>query len=334
MAKGRPITDVIKNTLATEQAKQSNPKWNNWFINWFKFLCKGLYSLYDWHGLPDGMDARFLEMCLMQDGIAGMYENSTIGYVNTRATWGELGHYEVPVRSHFYSVSGIIDDEVDVSKTSENAVLVLNDSEATSYVSLAGDYAARLADFTISHDINMDAQKTPVMLDGDYDQLEQAMKAYMQYIGGSPVIPTRTTKKQSLSEDIRKPINAIKTDAPFVADKIHDEVLNILHEFYGMVGINYANNQKRNRMLVDEVNANNQEIMLSGLAGLKTRKEAADQFNKIHGTNIEVHISINPFCLDDPENLKYFYSSTLSQLNDMGNLESEENNEGIMENEK
>lgn len=296
--------DVINNITATEAAKQSNPKWVNLFRIYFAFLSRSLYNMYCWDNLPDSMDERFLEMCLMQDGVAGLMDHPNYGHVNMRATWGEIGIYGIPIRSEFYTINDSLRSQVYVGKDSDNAVLILNNAEGQGYVWYAVEYARRMADIAISHGINVDAQRTPFLIDGDFQQLEQITKAYMMYAGGSSVIPTRTSnnKKQNLGSELNK-LQLFQTIAPFVADKLYSQFISILHEFYGLVGINFANNAKQERMIVDEVNANNQEILLSGMAGLNTRRLAAEQYNKIHGTNIKVHISVDPVS-EKPHNYK------------------------------
>ena len=281
-----------------EAAKQSNPKWLELFRIYLSWLSRSLYTMYCWSDLPETMDGRALERALIQDGVAGLYDHPMYGQINLRATWGELGIYGIPEYSDFYSISNDLRiTRVNVGKSSENGVLVLNNSDGEGYYSLAIVYAQRLADISIAHGVNVDAQKTPILIDGDYIALEQLVKMYMTYAGGSPVIPSRTSqnKRQAVAEGMGQGLKVLKTDAPFVADKLYQQFLSILHEFYSLVGINYANNQKSERMLVSEVNANNQEVMLSIMSGLYTRREAAKQYNRIHGTNIQVHLSVDPF---------------------------------------
>lgn len=283
----------INKTLAKEYgmemaAQESNPKWRQFFAIYYSYLTRIINNLYRWEGLPDSMDKRFLEMCLMQDGVAGLTDDPMFGPINTRATWGQLGFYNIPIRSTFYNLD--YTREVYVGRDSTNSVLILNNATGEGYAMIAIYYAKRLAEIAITHGLNLKAQRTPITIDGDYSQLEQLSKAYMDYMSGAPVIAQRrSAKKIKINTGDYRPLNALRTDAPFVADKIYSEFVNVLNEFFAMVGINFVNNNKRERMLVDEVNANNQQLQISYSAGLVTRQEAAEQYNKIHGTNITVH---------------------------------------------
>lgn len=335
-AKSPINNDVLAAVLLAEQAKKNNPKWLNFFRCFFDFLKRCLESMYHWDNLPETMDGRFIEKVLMEDGICGFYNSPMYGHVNTRATWGELGMYEMPVKSTFYSVNGILNDIVDVSLSSNNAVLCLNNPEGTGYCITAIHYAERLADIAISHGVNVDSQKTPIALEGTDYQLEQAMKAYQQYIAGSPVIPTKTLKmktntKASLSDMGETNMRVLNLAAPFVAPQLHAEFLNVLHEFFEMVGISFANNQKSERMLVDEVNANLQEVLVVALSGLTMRNDAATRYNNIHGTDIKVHLAVNPMVnrnyIETLQNRGVFGGS-LDQIMEGGDPVVEESNSG------
>ena len=59
-------------------------------------------------------------------------------------------------------------------------------------------------------------------------------------------------------------------------------------------GINNANTDKRERLITDEVNANNQLVQLCGDTGLLCRKQACEKFNKLYGTNIDVELRQKP----------------------------------------
>lgn len=278
--------DIAKQYELEILANNSNPKWNQFFMIYFSYLNRILNNLYRWENLPENMDARFLEMCLMEDGVAGLLDDEVYGPVNTRATWGELGFYNIPIRSEFYNMK--FNRSVRVGKDSNNAVLVLNNATGEGYVLTALFYAQRLADIAITHSLNLKAQRTPITIDGDYSQLEQLSKQYMEYMAGTPVIAKRRNGKVKINMGESRPLTALKTDAPYVADKIYSEFVNVMNEFFAMVGINFVNNNKQERMLVDEVNANNQQLQISYSAGLITRKEGAEQYNKIHHTNIAV----------------------------------------------
>ena len=54
------------------------------------------------------------------------------------------------------------------------------------------------------------------------------------------------------------------------------------------LGINNNNMDKKERQISDEVNSNLEQITMSRMVGLNSRKQGADQINRMFGTNISV----------------------------------------------
>ena len=67
------------------------------------------------------------------------------------------------------------------------------------------------------------------------------------------------------------------------------------------LGINNANTEKRERLITDEVEANNEHIDLSAECMLKARQRAAEQINELFGTNITVKLrrEVSEECMRD-----------------------------------
>ena len=79
----------------------------------------------------------------------------------------------------------------------------------------------------------------------------------------------------------------LKTDAPFIADKMYQYVNSLWSEVLTFLGINNNSQEgKKERLVVDEINSNNQNISLNAQIGLLTRQEACKNFNEMYGTNI------------------------------------------------
>ena len=106
---------------------------------------------------------------------------------------------------------------------------------------------------------------------------------YEQYDGNTPVI---FGDKNQLSVDT---IKAIKTDAPFVANDIMQYKKEIWNEALTFLGVNNLS-EKRERLISDETNTNNELINLNLMSYLAPRKLACKQFNEKYGMNIDVKV--------------------------------------------
>ena len=88
-------------------------------------------------------------------------------------------------------------------------------------------------------------------------------------------------------------IKAISTEAPFIADKIMDYKKEIWNEALTFLGVNNIMIDKKERLVSDEANSNNELINLNLQSFLAPRQEACKQFNEKFGfTGTEKEISV------------------------------------------
>lgn len=150
-------------------------------------------------------------------------------------------------------------------------------------------FAYRLYEAERTCDVNIKAQKTPLILRGD-ESLKLTMKnLYNQYIGNEPII---YADKNQLGANS---IEAIKTEAPFIADKIMMYKQQIWNEALTYLGIDNISSEKKERLVESEVNSNNELVNLNLQSRLATRKYACKQFNEyfgLTGTDKEIDVKV------------------------------------------
>ena len=83
-------------------------------------------------------------------------------------------------------------------------------------------------------------------------------------------------------------MSTLKTDAPIVFDKLQIQKTNVMNECLTFLGINNANTDKRERLVTNEVEANNEMIQINADVMLEVRKHACEEINKMFGLNISV----------------------------------------------
>ena len=77
-------------------------------------------------------------------------------------------------------------------------------------------------------------------------------------------------------------MRVLPTNPPFIADKLNDYKKEIWNEALTFLGINNLN-EKKERLITEETNSNNELINLNLQSYLTPRKEACKRFNTLFG---------------------------------------------------
>lgn len=258
-------------------------------IDFLERMKKIALSMFDWVELPDTMNARYLEMCLYYKGQAGLLYDENYGFINTQvADSGYINIYGLPTKLNCYSYRyNEVRDLYVPNTTSEKdkeVILVMNNYERIPTASSVQLFAYRLAEAQRTADVNMKAQRTPILITTDQKQEFSMRKLYEQYDGNTPVIYADRNANINLEA-----IRAIKTDAPFIANQIMDYQREIWNQFLTFMGLQNLN-EKKERLISNEVDSNNELVNLNLQSFLIPRKKACEEFNQKFGTNIDVKV--------------------------------------------
>lgn len=255
-----------------------NNRTYNDYLDRMRKIC---LSMFEWVNLPNSMNARFIEQCLYYQGQAALLFDKDYGYLNTMASdGGYINIYGLPTEIMCYSYRfnqrrGLYTVDTGEEKDKE-CILVLNnyDRVPTSYtISL---FAYRLAEAQRTADVNVKAQRTPILITTDQKQYFTLKKMYEEYDGNTPAI---FADKNVITPDALK---SIKTDAPMIIQDLMDYKREIWNEFLTFMGISNLS-EKRERMISNEIDSNNELVNLNLQALLIPRKEACRQFNEKYG---------------------------------------------------
>lgn len=262
-------------------AKQDKQFWESAAINnatfrqYYNRLTELSISMFEWKNLPDSVDPRFLELTLFSDGQAVFFEDEVLGYLalqNTRG--GKLNVYRVPTERRAYAVNGYQKDLTD-----ENSVIIFNNYLHSNSRLDVEMFARRLWNLDRAIDVNSNAQKTPVLIQCDETQRLTMLNLYKKYDGNEPFI----FGDKNLNPNS---IKTLKTDAPYVADKLYQLKTQIWNEALTYLGISNINITKKERLITDEVTRNQGGTIASRYSRLEARRDACKQINKMFGLDI------------------------------------------------
>lgn len=234
-------------------------------------------SMFEWKNMPDTVDTRYLELMLFQDGQVVFFEDEALGELTLQVAGnGKYDIYGIPRKRRAYGNNGYQNSDLN----EKNSVIIFNNMLHLNSMLPCIDYAEKLYDLDQSIMINAKAQKTPVLITCPEKKRLTMKNVYMQYDGNQPFI-------FGTDEFDPKSLQVLKTDAPFVADKLYQLKTQVWNEALTYLGISNTNTQKKERMLTDEVIRNMGGTIASRYSRLNARRDACDKINKMFGLNIE-----------------------------------------------
>lgn len=249
---------------------------NATYIQYYNRLMELSIAMFKWENLPPGIDERFMELVLFSDGKAVFfYDEEVEEYLCLQFTnAGKLDMYHIPIMRRAYAVNGY---QRTLDKT--NSVIIWNNLlHKTSKLDVEM-MSKRLYNYDRIIDVNVNAQKTPILLQCDDAQRLTLKNLYKEYDGNMPVI--HGTKALDVNS-----LKVLKTDAPYVARDIYELKTQYWNEALTYLGISNTNVTKKERMLKDEVTRNLGGTIASRYSRLEARQTACKEINKMFGLNI------------------------------------------------
>lgn len=255
-----------------ESAKANSDYWTRYYNR----LVELSVSMFDWQNLPDTIDARFLELALFTDGMAVFFKDEALGYLCLRTMiGGNWDVYQIPNERTAYASNGY-QNMLD----RDNSVIIWNNFLHTNSMLDAQVYANRLWNIDRTIDINVNAQKTPILIQCQESERLTLKNVYMKYDGNEPVIYA----DKSLDP---KGLSVLQTGAPYICDELYDLKNRIWNEALTFLGISNVSYQKKERMITDEMVRSQGGTIASRYSRLEMRRKACTEINKMFGLNIK-----------------------------------------------
>lgn len=253
---------------------------NRIYTDYFFRLMLISRSLFEWENLPNGIDEKWIERFLFTDGACIFYKDPNMGYMVAKmGLRGNLNCYSeptglYPIAPNYVYSGPDLDNNV-------NAIIIRNNDEMVPTVPTIEIYAYKLANIDRTIDINIQNQKTPLIVRCTDKQKLSLKQAIKQRDENEFVI--YGDRNLDLSG-----VEVLKTESPVVFDKLQIQKNHVWNECMTFLGVNNANMDKRERLVADEVGANDEQVKASEDVMLKAREHACKLINDMFGLNIRV----------------------------------------------
>lgn len=260
-----------KKTLTGESMIDNNLS----YMQYVRRLTELSISMFNWTGLPDTIDARFLELALFNNGSAVFFKDDVIGFLCLNCMLGgNFNVYDIPTDITAYANNGY-----NMHLNLDNSVPIFNNMLRTNSIDDVSIFAKRLYNIDRTIDVNVNAQKTPVLIKCADNQQLTMKNMYLKYEGNTPFIFANDKFDQTA-------LSVLKTDAPFNAPEIFSLKEKIWNEALTYLGISNITYNKKERLISSEVSNNMGGVIASRYSRLQMRQEACKKINAMFGLNV------------------------------------------------
>ena len=272
MAKKRGMLSMLSDPALSELQNVRT------FDYYFNRLSNIALAVYEWTDLPDTVDPRFLELSIYRNGMCLFFKDEVLDRFDALPCMigGTFDTHNIPILRRAYAANGY---QYECDNT--NSVIIYHNCMHGVPLWDIEMFATRLADYQRTEDVNVRAQKTPIITLADDDQKAAWENIILSYMGNVPLM----LGNKSLNPAA---LQVLKTDAPFTADKIEELRVQVWNDAMSYLGVSNVNVTKKERLITDEVQRNMGGVLASRYSPLEMRKMACDEINRMFGLNIDV----------------------------------------------
>lgn len=248
-------------------------------------------NVFLFRNLPELIDKRYMNNCLLYNGAVAFFydeglesviclpytnilKKDVYGRPTSIIVHGENGYQRVLMKDEF-------------------VIMYDNNSYSSIYADIL-QYSERLGLCERVCDVNISQQKTPRLWRTSQGQLKSVEDSLNEIDG--LVEKVVSYKNLDLNE-----LQCILDPAPFVTDKIDDHMAKKWAEFYRLIGIASLIEQKKERVITDEIAVSQGGTVASRFNRYEPRLDAINKINKKWGLNIELaYYDGTPCSIEEP----------------------------------
>ena len=263
---GRKRKPVINDTIEMETVRLTKH---------YQMLALNRYK---WENLPNGIESRYIEQMLYDNGECAMFDHPDFGLTVLRSSSREnLNIYGEPTK---LTLTGFNEHRTVMM---DECVRIMNNDLSLPTQQNIIYYARRMAEIDDIIMQNLRQQRVPYLFATDDNNSYSVKALYDRMYQGEPAIFVDKEMLSGQSENIM----VIPTVAPYLVDKLQIQKQEMERELLTFLGINNTL-EKKERLLQDETNSNNQFIKMSSDIGFKQRQLACELINEKFGLNVRV----------------------------------------------
>lgn len=248
----------------------------NLIYNKYKMLSLNMFR---WEGLPETIESRHIENSLFSYGLCLIVNDKDLGYISVPCNYGANMNVNAVPTEVISCGFNYIKTFKYLGKDKENCQLILNNDLAIGNEQYIFDYAQRMFEVENCIRVNINQQKFPWFVNTTPNTKKTIDTMFQKVMNGEPYI---LGSKEQIGN-----VEVLTLNTPYIADKLNEYKYELEREVLSFHGLN-NNFEKKERLLVDEVNSNNDFIDRNVELMYRQRQLACEQMNKKFGWNVRV----------------------------------------------
>ena len=244
---------------------------------YFRQMLTLAENVFEFKNLPEFIDVSFLNKTLLRQGSIAFFKDEVLGLIALPyTTIGRNDVYDRPTTIQVEGKNGYIRR----LKQDEYVIMYDNNGRYPLYLDIC-QMAERISLCVRTEDVNMLHQRTPRVWKTSKDK-ELSLKEAINEIDS---MQENVISYDSLDiEDM----NVVLAPAPYVTDKVDQHIKELWAEFFRLIGVANLQEQKRERVIIDEMIASQGGTIASRFSRFEPRKHAIEKINKKFNTDIQV----------------------------------------------
>lgn len=239
----------------------------------YRLIC---LNEHEWVNLPEGIEARHIERWLFSNGSCCFFKRSAGSFMVLEcASDGRQNVYGDPTGYRIFGVG------YQTHRPAERCVIIKNNLLGLPTEPFVMHYVNKITEAERTMDVNIKACKTPVIFACDDKDLLSFKRMFQQVDGNTPALFV----DRGLNLDS---VTAFQTGVEFMGNELMDYKRSVEGDLLTFLGQNNTPVDKKERLITDEAQANNQLIQSFADLQLEARQRACDQINDMFGLNISV----------------------------------------------
>lgn len=295
-----PIPFNIENLVASSYTPHGVIKTDNASFRFFcRYLWEKILSIFEFD-LPSTFGKELFLNALFGNGVVTVINTPKYGLL---AQWGNYGGYNVNYQPRYMLFANPLLPDYSGRELviGEDCAVIRLTEDWLGVTDLIAFYAGKMALATQAIDVNLINSKLAYVFAAKDKAQAQSFKKLMDTINSGET--SVVVDKSLFTEDGEANWKAFQQNLrqTYIVTDLLNDFAKIEDEFNTRIGIPNANTEKRERLISDEVNANNVETSILAAGWLENIREGCDMVKDMYGAEIRVDWRFKPNVDNDTE---------------------------------